>query len=613
MLNDLSQIFLTFLYKNMTVSVVIIAVLLARFLLRKMPKKYSYILWSIVGIRMIFDLPFATNISVFNLFRGFAKHTSTVETMLAGSHRTNLQRSTDLLNKTDTTGAAAAHASRSTAVEAMTHTLTTSQTVLGILGLLWLIVVALFVTYGIYSYVKCRLLVRTAVIARDITPDSHKKKNNVSVWECDRIPSPFVLGIIRSRIYIPFRMPKQEQAYILAHEECHIRRLDPLWKLIAFLLLAVYWWNPLVWIAFFYMVRDMEMSCDEAVIEQFGNEIKQGYSNSLLSFAMERHPYSFAPVAFGEGDAGRRIKNVLNFKKPHTWVAAIATVLVALVAVSCLTNQKPSETKTEHTTEKVDSTQQPVQENAGAAIIEQNIREWAQAFCDRDTEKIVQMTSKEVQSNLEKIHILWMDGDTPSFGWSSPWPWGAFGSFFGGTGEEMDGYWLHEINTEEQTAEILYYVESSDPHVSVWIENIHYAQENGQFQITQEKINQFADGPDAKTDGIASADEFDTAYAQGISDTQMDYCINGMGEVLNKNMVPIGALLEPTDAARQLLNLSSDKKLVSVEKESESADKTQVGIQITFLKDGQKRYLSMIQPWGKDGIWVPAEAKEVKR
>ena len=149
------------------------------------------------------------------------------------------------------------------------------------------------------------------------------------------------------------------------------------------------------------------MSCDEAVLAQFGNQIKKGYSASLLAFAMERHPYSFAPVAFGEADAGRRIKNVLNFKKPHTWVAAIATVLVALVAVSCLTNQKPSETKTEHTTEKVDSTQQPVQENAGAAIIEQNIREWAQAFCDRDTEKIVQMTSKEVQSNLEKIHILW--------------------------------------------------------------------------------------------------------------------------------------------------------------------------------------------------------------
>ena len=84
------------------------------------------------------------------------------------------------------------------------------------------------------------------------------------------------------------------------------------------------------------------MSCDEAVLAQFGNQIKKGYSASLLAFAMERHPYSFAPVAFGEADAGRRIKNVLNFKKPHTWVAAIATVLVALVAVSCLTNQKHS-------------------------------------------------------------------------------------------------------------------------------------------------------------------------------------------------------------------------------------------------------------------------------
>ena len=176
MLNELSQIFLTFLYKNMTVSVVIIAVLLARFLLRKMPKKYSYILWSLVGIRMIFDLPFATNISVFNLFRGFAKRSSTMGTMLTGNRKTNLQGTTDALNTIGTTGTSTAHASRNTTVGAMTHTLTTSQMVLGILGLLWLIVVALFVSYGIYSYVKCKLLVRTAVIARDITPDSHKKK-----------------------------------------------------------------------------------------------------------------------------------------------------------------------------------------------------------------------------------------------------------------------------------------------------------------------------------------------------------------------------------------------------------------------------------------------------
>ena len=568
MLNDLSQIFLTFLYKNMTVSVVIIAVLLARFLLRKMPKKYSYILWSIVGIRMIFDLPFATNISVFNLFRGFAKHTSTVETMLAGSHRTNLQRSTDLLNKTDTTGAAAAHASRSTAVEAMTHTLTTSQTVLGILGLLWLIVVALFVTYGIYSYVKCRLLVRTAVIARDITPDSHKKKNNVSVWECDRIPSPFVLGIIRSRIYIPFRMPKQEQAYILAHEECHIRRLDPLWKLIAFLLLAVYWWNPLVWCAFFYMVRDMEMSCDEAVIEQFGNEIKQGYSNSLLSFAMERHPYSFAPVAFGEGDAGRRIKNVLNFKKPHTWVAILVFVLLVVVGVSCLTNGKDkisSETVSDTENSQmqqtaVETTEAPMSSDNSSTVQEslQSVDKWTQAFAARDVRTIQDMATDDAKNELKEENLL---DDNGNFGWSSPWPWF----------DEESGMPAYQITQSDDTsATILYYAQVSDPHVTVWKETLQYTRKDDKIEIAHEELQML--------NFIASGSEFENAYLKGIQNTPMDYQANGLGETLNEHaisangMSPDGEynLTDPMEAAQYLLNLLRNDGKVEI-----TADKRQ--------------------------------------
>lgn len=603
MLNDLSQIFLTFLYKNMTVSVVIIAVLLARFLLRKMPKKYSYILWSIVGIRMIFDLPFATNISVFNLFRGFAKHTSTVETMLAGSHRTNLQRSTDLLNKTDTTGAAAAHASRSTAVEAMTHTLTTSQTVLGILGLLWLIVVALFVTYGIYSYVKCRLLVRTAVIARDITPDSHKKKNNVSVWECDRIPSPFVLGIIRSRIYIPFRMPKQEQAYILAHEECHIRRLDPLWKLIAFLLLAVYWWNPLVWIAFFYMVRDMEMSCDEAVIEQFGNEIKQGYSNSLLSFAMERHPYSFAPVAFGEGDAGRRIKNVLNFKKPHTWVAILVFVLLVVVGVSCLTNGKDkisSETVSDTENSQmqqtaVETTEAPMSSDNSSTVQEslQSVDKWAQAFAARDVRTIQNMATDDAKNELKEENLL---DDNGNFGWSSPWPWF----------DEESGMPAYQITQSDDTsATILYYAQVSDPHVTVWKETLQYTRKDDKIEIAHEELQML--------NFIASGSEFENAYPKGIQNTPMDYQANGLGETLNEHaisangMSPDGEynLTDPMEAAQYLLNLlrNDDKVEITADKK----DKTQVELKVHFTEDDITHHITMIRPWGEDGIWVVGE------
>lgn len=600
MLNELSQIFLTFLYKNMTVSVVIIAVLLARFLLRKMPKKYSYILWSLVGIRMIFDLPFATNISVFNLFRGFAKRSSTMGTMLTGNRKTNLQGTTDALNTIGTTGTSTAHASRNTTVGAMTHTLTTSQMVLGILGLLWLIVVALFVSYGIYSYVKCKLLVRTAVIARDITPDSHKKKNNASVWECDRIPSPFVFGIIRPRIYIPFRMPKQEQAYILAHEQCHIRRLDPLWKLIAFLLLAVYWWNPLVWCAFFYMVRDMEMSCDEAVIEQFGNEIKQGYSNSLLSFAMERHPYSFAPIAFGEGDAGRRIKNVLNFKKPHTWVAILVIVLLVVVCVSCLTNGKDkisSETASDTENSQmpqqtVETTEAPI-DSVNSSTVEaplSSVDQWAQAFCSRDVRTIQDMATDDVANDLKEENLL---DDNGNFGWSSPWPWF----------DEESGMPAYQITQSDDTsATILYYAQVSDPHVTVWEETLQYTRKDDKIEIAHEELQML--------NFIAGGTEFENAYPKGIQNTPMNYQANGLGETLNEHaisangMSPDGEynLTDPMEAAQYLLNLLRNDGKVEIT--ADKKDKTQVELKVHFTEDDITHHITMIRPWGEDGIWV---------
>lgn len=600
MLNELSQIFLTFLYKNMTVSVVIIAVLLARFLLRKMPKKYSYILWSLVGIRMIFDLPFATNISVFNLFRGFAKRSSTMGTMLTGNRKTNLQGTTDALNTIGTTGTSTAHASRNTTVGAMTHTLTTSQMVLGILGLLWLIVVALFVSYGIYSYVKCKLLVRTAVIARDITPDSHKKKNIISVWECDRIPSPFVFGIIRPRIYIPFRMPKQEQAYILAHEQCHIRRLDPLWKLIAFLLLAVYWWNPLVWCAFFYMVRDMEMSCDEAVIEQFGNEIKQGYSNSLLSFAMERHPYSFAPIAFGEGDAGRRIKNVLNFKKPHTWVAILVIVLLVVVCVSCLTNGKDkisSETASDTENSQmpqqtVETTEAPI-DSVNSSTFEvplSSVDQWAQAFCSRDVRTIQDMATDDVANDLKEENLL---DDNGNFGWSSPWPWF----------DEESGMPAYQITQSDDTsATILYYAQVSDPHVTVWEETLQYTRKDDKIEIAHEELQML--------NFIAGGTEFENAYPKGIQNTPMDYQANGLGETLNEHaisangMSPDGEynLTDPMEAAQYLLNLLRNDGKVEIT--ADKKDKTQVELKVHFTEDDITHHITMIRPWGEDGIWV---------
>lgn len=589
MIEKMGTVFLSFLQKNGIVAVVILAVLAVRFFLRKYPKKYSYWLWAVVGIRMVFDLPFTSRFSVFNLFRLSETGAGSVGT----TQYINIISPDQFI--TAAQNFSAANSSKSVS-QTVVPAAATAQTVYAILFLVWIIGMVLVLSYGIYSYVKCWKLVRLAVILKKSqhlherqksSDGKHKKWRTASVWECDRIPSPFVLGVFRPQIYIPFGMEEPGQQYIIAHECCHIRRYDPLWKLLAFVLLAIYWWNPLAWAAFFYMVRDMEMSCDEAVIESFGNGIKKEYSESLLEFAMERHPYSFAPVAFGESDAGNRIKNVLNFKKPHTWVAVTVTILTVIIAVSCLTNQKAV---VEKNVSDAASTQKPATEDAVDEKITQGIEEWAQAFCSRDGKTIRKLATKDVQEDLEKRELLMGEG----FGWSSPWPWGT----------EENSYLPYTVNAQMQTAEILYYAMVSDPHVTVWKEILHYSYENGQFQVTQEELKVY--------DEIASARDYDDAYAHNISETAMDYRTNEMTEVLNEHATAFpdsdDPLLDPVQAARYLLNLSEDEDMVQLALlDGEIAKDGEVLVQITFPKDGETRKVKMIQPYGKDGIWIPLD------
>ncbi|MBO7404459.1 MAG: hypothetical protein J6V24_05820, partial [Clostridia bacterium] len=197
--------------------------------------------------------------------------------------------------------------------------------ILNAVAVVWLCGIGIMLVYAAVSYFSVRRAMATAIRIED------------GVCESDRIRSPFLLGVVRPKIYLPCGVSGDMLRYVLAHERYHIRRGDSAVKLFAFLLLGVHWFNPLVWLAFALMTRDMEMSCDEYVLST-EPDIRKSYSYSLLSFASGRQFPSPSPLAFGEGDVKSRIKNVLGWHRPKRWVTVVAIVLAAAAAIFCMAN-----------------------------------------------------------------------------------------------------------------------------------------------------------------------------------------------------------------------------------------------------------------------------------
>ena len=191
-------------------------------------------------------------------------------------------------------------------------------------AVLWVLGMLAVLIWGMVSAVRLRRTVREAV------------SEGGEVWTCGAVPTPFVLGLLRPRIYLPPHLDDTTRTYVLAHERHHIRRCDPWWKLLGWCLLAVYWWNPAVWLCWVLFCRDMEMSCDEAVLDALGSEAKRGYSLSLVAHAAAA-PMP-AALAFGEHDATRRVKNVLAWKQATPRVAFLAAAAAVLAVMACLGN-----------------------------------------------------------------------------------------------------------------------------------------------------------------------------------------------------------------------------------------------------------------------------------
>ena len=316
---------------SLTASVVILAVLAVRLLLRRAPKVFAYALWAVVLFRLLCPVSVTSAVSLMGALGAPAQErtqrTSAVEyvpadIMIRGTAPAVTQLPQPPLPAE--TGGAVSDAPADTAPAAV-PAMSFNEPVF-ILTLIWLAGMVLLLAYSLVSLLRLRRRLVGTVRLRD------------NIYLADHIPSPFVMGLFRPKIYLPSTLTETERGYILRHEQYHIRRRDHLVKFLSFLALCIHWFNPLVWAAFVLSGKDMEMSCDEAVVRELGEDIRADYSASLLSLATGRRIVAGMPLAFGEGDTGSRIRNLLNWKRPRPWVMAVcAVVCVGLIAL-CAAN-----------------------------------------------------------------------------------------------------------------------------------------------------------------------------------------------------------------------------------------------------------------------------------
>ena len=321
----MEALLLKILNMSITASYVILAVLFIRLLLKRVPKKYSYLLWSVVLFRLICPVSFS---SVFSIFQT-KPFDMTAAQRGGGAALSYVPVDIGYMETPRVTvGIPTMNSIISESLPTATPYVSVNPLQIWILlgMILWCAGIAALLVYSIVTYIRLKRRMATAV------------RLEGNVFESDKIRSPFILGFVRPRIYIPFGLGEQERAYILRHERCHLKRKDHLIKPLSFCVLTIHWFNPLVWLAFVLMTKDMEMSCDEKVLSETGADIVHEYSTSLLSFAANRRFPAASPLAFGETGIRERVKNVLRFREPKKWVIVLAAILCVAVVVACAAN-----------------------------------------------------------------------------------------------------------------------------------------------------------------------------------------------------------------------------------------------------------------------------------
>lgn len=311
----MSGIFLHIVNMSISAGYLVLAVLLIRLLLKKAPRWLSVLLWGIVGVRLV--SPFSLE-SVLSLIPSAETISPNIMTDTTPSVNTGIPIVNNTVNPIIGESFAP---DPSVSVNPL-------QVLIPILALVWAIGVLALLLYAFISYFRVRRKVGTAVLQEE------------NIYRSESVISPFVLGLIKPKIYLPFNMKEDDLPHVIAHERAHISRRDHLWKPIGFLLLSLHWFNPLMWLGYVLLCRDIELACDERVIKSLDREQRADYSQALLALSVNRRMISACPLAFGEVGVKDRVKSVLNYKKPAFWVIIVAVVALVVLAVCFLTNPK---------------------------------------------------------------------------------------------------------------------------------------------------------------------------------------------------------------------------------------------------------------------------------
>ena len=311
----MDDVFLKLVNLSISASWLILAVLVLRFVLKKAPKWVMPLLWGVVALRLVCLFSIESALSLIPSAETIPSEivTETREPVLYE------QATLDIVTNPTLPSAAEVPVGVSRQQ---------AQVDFNIYSVLWLAGMAALLVHALVSAGKLKRKLATAILLRD------------NIYESEFVDSPFVFGVVKPNIYLPMHMDEGTAAYVIAHERAHLARRDHWWKVLGYLVLALHWFNPLVWVAYILFCRDIELACDEKVVKGLDGAARADYSQALLSCAAPKRAVAACPLAFGEGNIKTRVKSALHYKKPAFWVAAVAVLAVVLVAVCFLTNPK---------------------------------------------------------------------------------------------------------------------------------------------------------------------------------------------------------------------------------------------------------------------------------